>query len=362
MEKRERQEAFIRRVLSRKEFLKLGGTGLAGATLLGAAGCGGGAGQQDEGNGNGEQGGENVTLRFANIFEASQPVNDCGTKAVIKQVAERSGGSLTVENFPASQLGDEKELVESVFTGNLDMAIASSGLLASYHPPLSVIDAAYLFKDFDGVLEVINGKIGQELFGSFLEESGMRVLSTWYNGTRHLTTKNTEVRSPEDLAGLNVRAPDAPIYIANVEALGASPTPLAFEEVYLALQQGAIDGQENPVSIILSNKFNEVQNYLMLTAHQVQTVNIIISDKIWQSLSGEQQKALQGSLDFAADEVRRCITEDEETTLEELLGGQMQVIDDIDVEAFRKRAQKTLPEKFSDDWSEDLYQRVQEAS
>lgn len=355
MEKEER----VRKILSRRQFLKLGGVGLAGATLLGAAGCGG-AGQQDQGNG--QQGGENVTLRFANIFEASQPVNECGAKSVIDQASERSGGSLTVKNFPASQLGNESELVESVFAGNLDMAIASSGLLASYYAPLSVLDAAYLFENFDEVLKVVNGEIGQELFGSLLEKSGMRVLSTWYNGTRQLTTSNTEVRSPEDLAGLSIRAPDAPIYIANVKALGAEPTPIAFEEVYLALRQGTVDGQENPVSIIAAKKFNEVQNYLILTGHQIQTVNIFISDNIWQSLSGEQQQALQGALDFAAEEVRQCINRDEEATLDEFLGGQIQVIEDVDREAFRDRARQVLPEEFDNDWPDGLYNRVQEAS
>lgn len=315
--------------------------------------CGGGAG--DEG-GNGDA----TSLRFANIYEAGHPFNECGAEVMAEQVSSESGGAVAVNNFPGGQLGAEDELAESLSAQNLEMGIIGPAFLAQYDERLGVLDAAYLFEGVEHMEDVTDGEIGRELWGGLLEEANMRVLGTWYYGTRQLTTGNTEVRSPEDAQGLSVRAPDAPIPLANVEALGASPTPLSFEEVYLGLQQGTVDGQENPITTIASENFNEVQDYLMLTEHVVQSTQIVIAENSWESLESEQQEALQQAIDSATEEVRDCIESSEEETIAEWEeAGQPEIIEDIDIEAFRQIAQEELPEQFQDQWG-DLYERIQQ--
>lgn len=317
------------------------------------AACGGGGGDQ---GGGGE---EATELRFANIYDTSHPFNECGA-STMSESAE--GGNLTVNNFPGGQLGTEDELAESITSQNLEMAIIGPAFLSQYDSRVGVLDAAYLFDGVEQMENVVDGEIGQELWDGLREESGMRVLGTWYYGTRHLTTGDTEVNSPADLDGLKIRAPDVPIPIANVEALGASPTPIAFEEVYLALQQGTVDGQENPIATIAAQNFNEVQQYLMLTGHVVQSTQIVIADETWQSLSSEQQDALQEAVDTAREEVRSCIESSEEESLDAWReAGQPQIIENVDTEAFRQRAQSELPEQFGDQWG-DLYSRIQNAS
>lgn len=318
-----------------------------------AAACGGGSGD----GGGGEEGASG--LRFANIYNAEHPFNACGASSVMESVQEGEG-DVTVNNFPGGQLGQENELAESLVSQNLDMAIIGPSFLSEYDERLSVLDAAYVFEDVDHMQRVTGGEIGDEIYGGLVEDSNMRVLGTWYYGTRQLTTGDTEVNSPEDLDGVSVRAPDSEIPIANVRALGASPTPIAFEEVYLALQQGTAGGQENPIPTIAAENFNEVQEYLMMTDHVVQSTQVVVAEDAWQELSSEQQTTLQDAVENATPEVRECIEQSEEESLQEWRdAGQPQIIEDVDKQAFRERAQQRLPEEFGDQWG-DLYERIRQ--
>lgn len=311
----------------------------------------------------GSQGEEDVTLRFANVYDASHPFNECGFGTVSDEVESASEGGLALNNFPGAQLGAEDELAESVTGGNLEMAIIGPSFLAQYDDRVGVLDAAYLFEGVEHMEEVVDGEIGQELWDGLLEESNMRVLGTWYYGTRQFTTGDTKVLTPEDLEGLQIRAADVPIPIANIRAMGGSPAPIALEEVYLALEQGTADGQENPISTIASQNFNEVQDYLMLTNHVVQSTQIVVSEQTWQTLSKEQRGTLQEAIDTATPEVRDCIESEEEQFLSEWdESGSPQIIEDVDVEAFRDKAQDRLPEQFGNEWGNDLYRRIQEAA
>lgn len=317
-----------------------------------AAACGGGSGS--------EGGGGETSLRFANIYNTEHPFNDCGASSVMDSVQE--DGNLSVNNFPGGQLGQENELAESMVSQNLDMAIIGPSFLSEYDERLSVLDAAYAFDGVEHMERVTSGEIGEEIYGGLVEDSNMRVLGTWYYGTRQLSTGDVEVNSPEDLDGVSVRAPDSEIPIANVNALGASPTPIAFEEVYLALQQGTVGGQENPIPTIAAENFNEVQDYLMLTDHVVQSTQVVVAENVWQELSSEQQSSLQESVETATPEVRECIEQSEEESLQAWReAGQPEIIEDVDTAAFRERAQQRLPEEFGDQWG-DLYERIRQAA
>jgi tripartite ATP-independent transporter DctP family solute receptor len=310
--------------------------------------------------GGGEEG--STEIRFANVYDPSYPHNDCGFPSVSEQVEEETDGSLTVNNFPASQLGDEAELVESVSAQNLEMAITGPSFLSQYDSRVGVLDAAYVFESVDHMEEVVDGEIGQELWDGLLEEADLRVLGNWLYGTRHFTTGDQEVQTPEDLAGVSIRVPDAPVYLANVEALGGSPTPVAFDELYLSLQQGAVDGQEGPIPAVAAEGLNEVQDYLMLMEHVQQSTQVIIAEQTWQSLSSEEQEALEGAINSATAEVRGCIEDLEEESLAEWReAGTPQIIEDVDVDAFRELAQEQLPERFAEEWG-DTYERIQAAA
>ena len=172
----------------------------------------------------------------------------------------------------------------------------------------------------------------------------MQILGAWSAGARHFTA-NQPIRAPEDLEGLRMRFPNSPQFLMNAEALGATPTEVAFEELYLALQQGIVDGQENPITNIQAQNFLEVQSHLSLSAHQ-ENSNLVIIGPVWEELSEEQQEALTAAVDSAVEQVPGCVAEDEEAFLEEQAGN-VEIIDDVDVETFREQAEEYFLENYT---------------
>jgi tripartite ATP-independent transporter DctP family solute receptor len=271
------------------------------------------------------------------------------------------GSGIDMEVFPAAQLGSNVENIENIVGGNLTMSIVGFGELSRYHPPMSVLDANYVFEDFDHMREVARGEIGQELYAGLLQAAPVRVLDLWFGGLR-VVSSNTAVRTPDDLAGLKLRAIESPIGLANVASLGAEPTPVAFPELYLGLSQGVVDGQENPVSIIDSAKLYEVQDFVSLTNHAVFAAAVVISEPVWQSMSTAQQEALMEEVMAAGDRDRECVDNGYEEILQRWADEDLvEVIEDVDIDAFRARAEAELPPQFEDTWG-DLYQRIRAAA
>ncbi len=300
-----------------------------------------------------EPGGPRV-LRFAHVYEPGAPTHRAGAAPLSERIAE-AGVGLTVRVFPAAQLGSEAELLEQLATGQLEMAIAGPSFLATWHEPIGAFDAAYAFRDYEHLMAVAEGEIGDELWDALREDRGIRVLGTWFYGVRHVTA-NRPIRRPEDLRGFRLRMPDARVWLATGQALGATPMPVAFAEVYLALQQGLVDGQENPVPTIQAMGFHEVQSHLNLTGHIQSSTQVLIAESIWQQLSAEQQEALRAAVRELAEEVAACIAEDEERILAAWAeSGAMEVVADVDLAAFRRRAR----EHFTEGWVfSDLYQQI----
>lgn len=298
--------------------------------------------------------GDSVSLRLGHVYDPEHPNETCGTESVAKKLDD-GGSGITVASHPAGQLGTEEELLEQVANGSLELSIAGPSFLAAYHEPAGVLDAAYAFQDVDHFERTVNGEIGAKIWRGLREEAGLRVLGTWYYGARHVTA-NKPVRAPEDLAGLKLRAPNNPINIANTKAMGGTAAPMALGEVYLGLQQGVIDGQENPIPTIETNKFAEVQKSVSLTGHVFQGTAVVIGEETFQGLEPAQQKALTDAVAEAGDRVRKCIEDDEQKTLSEWRdSGAIEVVDDVDVNAFADRANRQLPGMFS--WGE-LYRRI----
>ena len=192
-------------------------------------------------------------------------------------------------------------MLELVASGDLDMTLALTGLVANYAPKIVVAELPFLFSSMDKVTAVLDGPIGDELVKE-MPEKGLRCLAYWDNGLRHITNSKQPIEKPEDLKGLKVRTPESKMTMSIFKSLGATPAPLAWGEVYLALAQGTFDGQENPIANIHGAKLNEVQKYLSITNHKYDTNPLIINEQTWQKLPSDIQKILkEGAVKFALE-------------------------------------------------------------
>ena len=235
-----------------------------------------------------------------------------GVVAFKEKLEEISGGEMTVTIFPSSQLGDFKAMVAQVQAGELDMAMTGYPDMSYVIPELKLIGAPYVISDFDHLNKVIAGPFGQDMDAKFMEQ-GIKVLDVWYYGTRH-TTANKPINSMDDMAGLRLRTPNVPFLIAYAENVGASPAPVAFAEVYLALQTNQVDAQENPLPTIEAMKFYEVQSSIALTGHFVASSAIQISSQLWEELSNQERGWIQEAV-LAGGEVSNQLMFDAEANL-----------------------------------------------
>ena len=289
---------------------------------------------------------EEVTLQLAHSYAETQPQHRCGAQVIADEVAAADVG-LTVEIFPGSPLGGEADRIASVVSGDIDMDIQGASALGSVYAPISVLDAAYAFDDSEHLARFFSDEASDELLSGFEEETGVHTLGAWSAGMRQFTA-NKPIRSPQDLEGLRMRFPASPQFLMNAEALGAQATEVAYEELFLALQQGTVDGQENPIVNIDASNLEEVQDFISMSSHQANSNLVIIGGDSWAQLSTEQQDALQAAVDSAMEQVPGCVDEDEKAKLAEWQEtGAMEVVDDVDVEAFRTKADAYLRENFT---------------
>lgn len=294
-------------------------------------------------------------LRVGHPYEPSHPFETCGFPAMSEAL---EGSGLRVDTFPSSQLGSDAEMLEQVPTGSLDMSMTSGAFLGAWYPPAEVLDAAYLFDDRDAFNRIMEGPIVEQLWADMNEETGLFIVSDWYYGARHVTA-NEPVQDVEDLAGVKIRTPGASLYLANMNVLGGSATPMALPEVYLALQQGVIDAQENPIATISAIGIDEVQDYISLTGHMQASIMLISSDAVMDSLTEEERQALLAAADVGGEAAQECLVAQEEEILAEWRAGDgIQVVDDVDRETFAERAEEMLPTQFPA-WA-DLYRQIRE--
>jgi tripartite ATP-independent transporter DctP family solute receptor len=248
---------------------------------------------------------EAVTLQFSS---QSVPA-DHHTQAIYKfeeLVEASSDGSIAVEVFDSGSLMDQNAEQTALLRGDIDMAYTSSQWLSERVPAASIVGVPYMITDVNHLYAVMDGQVGQDIFAAAIDEAGVRPLTSLYLGTRQLNLKDVgTIMTPADLEGVKLRVPDSPSWIAMGEALGANPTPVAFSELYLALQTGTVDGQDNPLPTNFNAKFYEVTDQIVLTGHLVNDVWPTINEEIWQSLSENQQnlvmEAWLEARDFATD-------------------------------------------------------------
>lgn len=315
---------------------------------------------EDDVNGDDGVASEEVTLSFAHVLAESQPWHQCGALVFEEQIND-SGTGLDIDLFPAAQThNDTLEQLDAIDSGNLDITWATPAQLGTRLSALDVFDAAYVFRDADHMTEAVQSDAAWELWDELRDEHGMRVIGTGYYGTRHLTSNNV-VTGPEDMAGQRLRVLDAPLWLANGRALGADPTPVAFNELYLALQQGVVDAQENPLPVIDAQGFDEVQDYVHLTGHVVAMMAVVISEDSWQTLSGDQQDAVLAAGEALGEGVTSCTLDEEEELLSAWSGedADITINEDVDLDGFRESALDVLFPEYEDAWGE-TYRALQD--
>ncbi len=222
-----------------------------------------------------------------------------GMKKFAEAVAAKSGGKMKVSLFLGGTLGSDQAVVSSLKGGTVEMAVMNSGILASEAKELAIFDFPFLFANEKESDAIVDGPVGKKMH-ALLEAKGIVGLSYWELGYRHITNSKRPLNKVEDIDGLKLRVIPNPINVDWVKALGANPTPMPFPEVYGGLEQKAIDGQENPISVIAANKFWEVQKNIALTNHQYNPQSVIFSKKVWDTLTPAEKKILDDSAEDAA--------------------------------------------------------------
>lgn len=244
----------------------------------------------------------------------------------------KAPGAFTVTIFPQAQLGSEREMQEQLTTGTLEMSI--TGVLSIYEPKITLLELPFLFRDREHILKAQASEAVQDLVAT-LPAKGLRLAGFLENGFRNITNNTRAINSPEDVKGLKIRTPENLAQVETFKALGASPTPMPFSELYAALRQGVVDGQENPLQNINDGKLFEVQKHLALTGHIYNSAYVVVSESFYQGLKPEEREALDAALKEATDWQFSYIAQRDGELLQSLKSAGMEVTEP-DQEAFRE--------------------------
>ncbi|BAC12199.1 TRAP transporter substrate-binding protein [Oceanobacillus iheyensis] len=278
--------------------------------VLFLAGCGDG----DSASGEGDD--QEYTIKFAHVVSPSTAKGKAAEKFG-ELIEERTDGKIKVEIYPDSQLGSDREIIEQMQSGTVHMNAPFTGVLPTFVKEFEVFDLPFLFEDREHAFEATNGELG-DILGEKLESQGMHLLGFWDGGFKHLTNSVHPIETPDDMNELKMRVSQSPLLISQFQAVNAGGVSIDFSELYTALQTGTVDGQENPLSNIVSKKFYEVQDYLTLSSHGYMAYPLVISNSFYQDLPED--------LKTAVDEVSMEVTEwqweeaksDEDAYLKEL--------------------------------------------
>lgn len=323
---------------------------LTATMVLGLAACGGNAQTGGSGStGTGDNTGA-VTIKLGHGQTEAHPYH-LGAAKFAELVDEYTNGTVKVEVYPNATLGAERDMVEGVSMGTVDACITTNAPLTNFNSNFNVFEFPYLFTSLDDAHKVLDSEIGQSLMDE-LKNSGIVGLAYFENGFRDLTNSKHEVQSVSDLSGLKIRTMESEIHIAAFKAMGANPTPMNWGEVYTALQQGTIDGQENPPMAILDGKIYEVNKYLAKTEHFYSPAELLINADLFNKLSADQQEAVQKAADEACAFQREKAAEFNQSKLDTLADNGMEIVE-VDKASFEEACQSVY-EQYQDTYGEKL--------
>lgn len=295
-------------------------------------------------------------LKFAHVYETNEPYHTWAVWAA-GEIAKRTNNRYTMDVFPASALGKETDINQSLTLGTIDVIYTGQAFAARTYPPIAIGGAPYMFRDFDHWKKYSESAVLRDVMEGYFKKGGNKPLAVTYYGVRH-TTSNKPIMKPEDMKGLKLRVPDAPLYVMYPKVVGANATPIAFAEVYLALQNKTVDAQENPLPTIEAKKFYEVQSHINLTGHITEMLLTIVSGQLWGKLSDADKKAFEAIFREASGKATAEIAASEIKLVDEFAGKYKKTVVKSDRAAFKTAF---TPFHLGPDatWDKALYDKVQ---
>ena len=296
-----------------------------------------------------------TVLKFAHVYESSEPYHTCAVAAGDDLVAA-TDGRYGIEVYPASSLGKEVDINEGLGLGTVDIIYTGQLFAGRAYGPIAIGGAPYMFRDYEHWDAYRHSDLFKELSQGYTDATGNHIVAMTYYGNRHVTS-NKPITKPEDMQGLKIRVPNAPLYMMFPEAVGANPTPIAFAEVYLALQQGTVDAQENPLPTIKAKKFYEVQSNINLTGHITDALLTIVGGPTWDSMDEADRSALIKVLEDTA----ACATDqiiEQENELVAWFRDQGVQVNEVDRGPFIEAVKKMHNGEMAS-WDRETYDRLQ---
>jgi len=309
--------------------------------------CSGGGNENSSSN-------DEYSIKIGYVNENGEPTDIYAKRW--KELIEEETDNVDIELYPSSQLGSENEMIEQAVSGSNLFVATGNNTLAQYNPDIGILEAPYLTDSFEEKFYLTETDWYEDIIKDIEEEENITSIGTSVYGERHIMT-NDEVKKPEDLEGMKIRVPDDEFSVKGFEALGASPTPLPLEDLYPSLQQGMVDGAENPVFVLDGSKTYEVTDYLALTGHQLMLQQWIAGTSYFDSLPDDLQDIIVRTGEQASEESMEVVEEESEEIIEKFEAEGIEV-NEVDQEAFKKQAESFYDS--IDNWSPGLYEEVQE--
>ncbi|MEO7888222.1 MAG: sialic acid TRAP transporter substrate-binding protein SiaP [Polaromonas sp.] len=295
-------------------------------------------------------------LRWGDVVGGSHPQVLMMDK-VAADVKKRTAGRVEIQSFANGQLGSSRDMIEAVANGSQQLVTEGAANFGAWIPSISVTEAPYIWRDPQHLIKALNGPLMASYNEQLVKARGMRILGAVYYGTRHLTTTDKPVKTLADVKGMKIRVPENDVFKAMAESWGAKPTPMNFNELYLALKTGVVDGQENPLPTIKAGKFGEVQKYIVLTGHVMTPRLIVVNDAAWQKIPAADRKAVEEALKAGMSWADEQIQAQEKSLLDEFRTAGVTIIEP-DTAAFRKATLAVVPPKFEAKWGKGTYESI----
>ena len=356
-----------------KKSAKLLSAVMAGAMVLSMAGCGSSSNSTETtaaaaettaaaADSSAAESKEATSNTDATVIKLGTTVNEQDSFQVCAEkfaelVKERTNGAYEIEIHPNGALGDERTMLESMQMGTLDMGIITSGPFVNFSSAMGVLDMPFLFANNEEAYKILDGEIGKELLGT-LEDADLKGLAYAERGFRNITNSKKPITNAADVAGLKLRVMENDVYTATFKALGVNAVPMAWSDALTALQQGTIDGEENPINVIYSYKLWESQKYVTLDRHSYSTAIITMSNDLFKSLPEDVQTIFEESAQEAAEYERQWVADQEADQLQEIKDHGMEVVENPDVDSFRAAVQSVY-DAYPD--YADYIKRIQDA-
>lgn len=302
---------------------------------------------------------ENVTLQICHVEAETDTLQTVGL-AFADYVNEQSGGTITVELYPNSEMGDDNATTEGVALGTVAMSLPGTSQAAMYAQDFGICDMPFIFSSADAAFAALDGELGDAL-NAELEGTGLKNLGFYLIGERNVSNNIRPINTPEDMVGLDIRVMESPVYISMFKAMGANPTPMAFSELYTALANGTVDGEDNPASVFYTSALHEVQKYYSLTGHTYSFGCVLFSENLWNTLSANQQEIIQAGVDEYLVKQQREMKVSETASYLEKIAAEGCAVNEISAEnkaLFRESVQSVYDE-YADTFSAEIWALVE---